>query len=82
MGLPPRVHLQTVYWNANMSTINKSYVVGVYLHLLLKSLEIGELGQQEGEQGAGEGSSRLDYFLLTFVKPSQFMLANVVESRT
>lgn len=46
-----------------MSTINKSYVVGVYLHLLLKSLEIGELGQQEGEQGAGsrrrEQSTRL-----------------------
>lgn len=67
-----------------MSTINKSYVVGVYLHLLLKSLEIGELGQQEGEQGAGsrrrEQSTRL--FPPHICEPSQFMLANVVESRT
>ena len=33
-----------------MSTINKSYIVGVYLDLL-KSQEIGPIGQQEDKQG-------------------------------
>ena len=54
-----------------MSTINKSYIVGVYLDLL-KSQEIGPIGQQEDMQGLS--------WLRTFVKPSLFTLANVVES--
>ena len=63
-------------------TINKSYVVGVYLDLLLKLLEKGEIGQQrEHQAGSGKGNNRLDLILPTVVKPSQFMLVNDVKSR-